>query len=147
MNSQTTLFYTPEITGSTWTLNEQESKHCSRVLRLKNGDSITLTDGKGSFFHCIITDCSAKACSVEIVKKEISKKHRDVLIHLAVAPTKNSSRYEWFLEKACEIGIDIITPIICEHSERKNLNNERLNRVLIAAMKQSLKAWRQLKPC
>jgi len=135
------LFYSPEITSNTFTLNQEESKHCLKVLRLNTGDVVHLTDGKGNLYQTTIIDANPKKCTLEIreVKKEYGKK--DYKIHMAVAPTKNINRFEWFLEKATEIGIDKITPVICEHSERRIINPERLNKVIIAAMKQSFKAY------
>lgn len=135
------LFYSPDISDNLYTLSEEESKHCIRVLRLKTGDTVHLTDGKGNLFETRILNDHPKKCELAVIdiKKEVGK--RDFNIHLAVAPTKNINRFEWFLEKATEIGIDEITPIICEHSERKEIKIERLNKVITAAMKQSLKAY------
>ncbi len=135
------LFYCPDITEGNYTLNEDESKHCIRVLRLKIGDVIYLTDGTGNLHKTELIDDHLKRCTVKIleIQKEYGK--RTFSFHLAVAPTKNISRYEWFLEKATEIGIDQITPIICEHSERKEVKIARLERIILAALKQSLKAY------
>lgn len=135
------LFYTPDISDDSYTLSEDESRHCIRVLRLKKSDTIHLIDGKGGFYTAEITDDKPKKCLVKIVeaKKEYGK--RDVYLHLAVAPTKNTERFEWFLEKATEIGINEITPIDCRHSERSVVKTERLTKVIVAAMKQSLKAY------
>lgn len=135
------LFYTPDITDSNFYLNEIESKHAVRVLRLANGDKIQLIDGKGNFFEAKIVDAHPKRCEVEITKKIIEFNKRNHYLHLAVAPTKNIDRFEWFLEKATEIGVDEITPVLCDHSERKVIKNERLEKVIISAMKQSLKAY------
>ena len=134
------LFYTPEISSHIYTLEEQESKHCIRVLRLTKGDIIHLTDGKGNLFESKIIQDNPKKCIVEVtdVQKDVGK--RDFKLHIAVAPTKNIARTEWFAEKATEIGIEEITPVICDHSERKIVKTERLNKVITAAMKQSLKA-------
>jgi len=134
------LFYTTEIPGDSFTLNSEESKHIIRVLRMKSGDSVRFTDGKGFFYDCEITDPNPKACQLKLVKKSEGTDKRPFRLHLAIAPTKNISRFEWFLEKATEIGIDRITPIICDHSERKEIKINRLERVIIAAMKQSLKS-------
>ncbi len=135
------LFYTPDISSHIYTLDEQESKHCIKVLRLSKDDVIHLTDGKGNLFESRIIQDNPKKCIVEVtdVKKEVGK--RNFVLHLAVAPTKNIARFEWFLEKATEIGIDEITPVICDHSERKIVKPERLNKVITAAVKQSLKAY------
>lgn len=135
------LFYTPHINSDIYTLDEQESKHCVRVLRLKVGDEITLTDGIGNLYFTKIVEDHPKRCTVQVmeVKKEYGK--RPFKIHIALAPTKNIARTEWFIEKATEIGIDEITPLICEHSERKIVKTERLNKVVTSAVKQSLKAY------
>jgi 16S rRNA (uracil1498-N3)-methyltransferase len=135
------LFFTPGIQGTIHFLDEAESKHAIRVLRLAKGDRISLVDGKGNFYDVRITDDHPQHCQVEVVAKIPEFGKRNHYLHLAVAPTKNPDRFEWFLEKATEIGIDEITPVLCEHSERKMLKNDRLEKVIIAAMKQSLKAY------
>lgn len=134
------IFYTPDINGSHYTLNENESKHCIRVLRKTKGDEIILVDGKGGYYQTTIIDDNPKRCSIEVKKTIPNFGKRNYSLHLAIAPTKNIDRFEWFIEKATEIGIDEITPLLCEHSERKQINNERLEKILISAMKQSLKA-------
>jgi 16S rRNA (uracil1498-N3)-methyltransferase len=136
------LFYTPDLSGKIYTLNESESKHCIKVLRLAMNDQVQLIDGKGGFCTAQIIDANPKKCSVEIIKevKEFGK--RNHYLHIAIAPTKNNDRFEWFLEKATEIGIDEITPIICEHSERKVVKPERLEKIIISAVKQSIKAYK-----
>ncbi len=134
------LFYTPEIANeNSFTLNESESKHAIRVLRLTIDDVIQLIDGKGNFYEAIIVTNHPKKCEVTIIKtnKEVPTKPN---LHIAIAPTKNNERLEWFIEKCTEIGINEITPILCEHSERKHLKTERLIKTAISAMKQSLKA-------
>ena len=137
------IFYTPDIDihASSYQLSEEESKHSSRVLRLKQDDEITLVDGKGSTFIARITDSHAKRTQTHIISSSFQEKPRPYHLHLAVAPTKNIERYEWFLEKATEIGVDEITPIICEHAERKEVKHERLNRIIVAAMKQSQQSF------
>ncbi|MDA3953440.1 MAG: 16S rRNA (uracil(1498)-N(3))-methyltransferase [Bacteroidales bacterium] len=136
------LFYTPDLSSNLYTLNEIESKHCIKVLRLNTNDEIQLIDGKGGFYSAKIIDSNPKKCIVEITdtKKEFGK--RNHYLHIAIAPTKNIDRFEWFLEKATEIGIDEITPIICEHSERKSIKPERLEKIIISAVKQSIKAYK-----
>ena len=136
------LFYTPDIKGNQYTLDETESKHCVRVLRLNNGDKIQLVDGKGSFFEAVISHAHPKACQVEITdaKHEVGK--RNFRLHIAIGPTKSIDRFEWFLEKSTEIGIDEITPLLCRYSERKNIKPVRLENIITSAMKQSLKAYR-----
>lgn len=134
------LFYTPDITGNEYTLPEEESKHCIKVLRLEVGDEIFLIDGRGGFYRCEITQPNAKRCEVKCIEKTEHYGKRDFHIHIAIAPTKNIERTEWFLEKCTEIGIDEITPLLCDHSERKVIKEDRLEKVIISAMKQSLKA-------
>ncbi|MGL5914185.1 MAG: 16S rRNA (uracil(1498)-N(3))-methyltransferase [Bacteroidales bacterium] len=136
------LFYIPPIgTSSYYTLSEDESKHCVRVLRLEVGDTIYLADGNGTLHTAVIEDAHTKRCVVRIIHTQHDFGRACYRLHLAVAPTKNIERYEWFLEKATEIGVDEITPIICKHSERKQVKPERLEKVIIAAAKQSLKAY------
>jgi len=135
------LFYTPDITSSYYSLNEEESRHCQKVLRLHEGEIIHLTDGRGTLFEARIIDSRSRQVSVEVTGKRENYGKRDYRLHLAVAPTKNIDRFEWFLEKATEIGIDEITPLVCEHSERRHLRIDRLEKVITSAVKQSLKAY------
>ena len=120
-------------------LSAEESKHATRVLRKKEGDILNFTDGKGNFYKAEITLADNRKCRLKIVSTEEKEKQHNYHLHIAIAPTKNMDRFEWFLEKATEIGIDEITPIICSRSERKVIKNERGNRILLSAMKQSLK--------
>lgn len=136
------IFYTPDISGTIYTLEESESKHCIRVLRYSKGDKLVLVDGKGVKYEALITDPNPKRCTVEVISSIEGFEKRDYYLHLAVAPTKNIDRFEWFVEKATEIGVDEITPLLCEHSERKQVNIERVEKVIVAAMKQSLKAYK-----
>ena len=134
------LFYNLDITNEkTYTLSESESKHAIRVLRLKEDDTITLVDGKGTFFGATITDGNPKRCEVTIIKATKEKTNKPFL-QIAIAPTKNNDRTEWFIEKCTEIGISQITPTLCKHSERKKIKQERFEKTAISAMKQSLKA-------
>ena len=135
------LFYTPDITENLYALPEEESKHCVKVLRLEVGDEIFLIDGKGGFYRCEIIQAQPKRCEVRCIEKTEGYGKRDFHIHIAIAPTKNIERIEWFLEKCTEIGIDEITPLLCAHSERKVIKEDRLEKVIISAMKQSLKAY------
>lgn len=132
------LFYNPTITESTaiFSFDKEESKHIIKVLRKKDTDILFVTNGLGFLFKTEITLASDSKCTVKIIsfEKAAPSKFR---LHLAVAPTKMNDRYEWFLEKATEIGIQEITPIICDHSERKVINNERFDKILLTAMKQS----------
>ncbi|MHC1704240.1 MAG: 16S rRNA (uracil(1498)-N(3))-methyltransferase [Tenuifilaceae bacterium] len=135
------IFYAPTISSPLFTLNEEESKHCIRVLRMETGDEITLVDGKGNLFKTRIVKPEAKRCEVEIFETIHEFEMRNFYLHIAIAPTKNIERFEWFLEKATEIGINEITPILCEHSERKVINHDRLEKIIVSAMKQSVKAY------
>ena len=135
------IFYTPELSGKTYTLDETESKHCVRVLRLEKGDEITMVDGRGGFFTAEIADPNPKRCAVYVVKSELNFGLRKFQVQVAIAPTKNIERFEWFLEKSTEIGIDRVTPLLCHHSERKEIKHDRLEKVMVSAMKQSLKAY------
>jgi 16S rRNA (uracil1498-N3)-methyltransferase len=135
------IFYTPDISGIRYTLDETESKHCIRVLRLEKGDEITLVDGRGGFFTAEISDPNPKRCSVTVTRSELNVGLSSYQVHVAIAPTKNIERLEWFLEKGTEIGISRITPLLCRFSERKEIKNERLEKVMVSAMKQSLKAY------
>jgi len=137
------LFYTPDINAADeiYSLSEEESKHCVRVLRLLNGDKIQLVDGQGNFYTAEITDAHPKRTQLKIIVVERDFNKRNHYLHIAVAPTKNIERLEWFLEKATEIGIDEISLIICQRSERKEAKTDRLAKIITAAMKQSIKAW------
>ncbi len=135
------IFYTPGIDGLRYTLNEEESTHAVRVLRLKTGDEVMLVDGSGGWYHAVIATPHHKHCEVEVTGQQQDFGKRPYTLHIGIAPTKNIDRFEWFVEKAVEIGIDEITPLLCEHSERKNVNTERLLRIMVAAMKQSNKAY------
>ncbi len=134
------LFFAPDIGEKYYQLPEDESKHLIRVLRRKVGDSVYFTDGKGYFYNCRIIDDHPKHSKVEILSKTEGNDQRDFHLTIAVAPTKNINRFEWFLEKATEIGIDTIIPFVSFHSERKDIKPDRLERVITAAMKQSLKS-------
>lgn len=135
------IFYTPELSGNTYTLDESESKHCVRVLRLEQGDEIILVDGRGGFFTAKIIDPNPKRCSVSVVKTQLNYGQSGFQVHIAIAPTKNIERIEWFLEKATEIGLSRVIPLLCRFSERKEIKADRLEKVMISAMKQSLKAY------
>lgn len=136
------LFYTPDLNQQTeYTLNPEESKHCIKVLRLETNDIIQLIDGKGSFCSAKIIDVNPKATRVRIIEQQSEFGKRNHYLHIAIAPTKNIERLEWFLEKATEIGIDEVTPLICERSERKEVKTDRLNKVIVSAVKQSVKAY------
>lgn len=135
------LFYTPDIRSNIYTLSEDESKHCIKVLRMQEGDSIYLVDGKGGFYNTQIVDAHAKKCVVEVLDLQLNYGARPYRLHMAISPLKFNDRFEWFLEKATEIGIDEITPIITKRSEKKDLKIDRANKIVESAMKQSVKAY------
>ena len=135
------IFFTPGIGSDDFTLDEEESKHCVRVLRMGVGEELALVDGRGGFYKAVIENADPKKCTVKIIERKNEFGKRDHFLHIACAPTKNIERFEWFLEKVTELGIDEITPLICEHSERTSVKNERLEKVIVSAMKQSLKAY------
>lgn len=122
-------------------MNPDESKHCVRVLRLQKDDVVQLIDGHGGLFEAVIVVADPKRTQLRIINEIREYQKRNHYLHIAVAPTKNIERLEWFLEKATEIGIDEISPIICDRSERKEVKKERLEKVITSAVKQSLKAY------
>lgn len=135
------IFYTPDLNSDTFTLNEEESRHCNKVLRLGLGDVVHLIDGKGGLFEAEISAITKKNVQLIITGQQLEFGKRNHHLHIAIAPTKNIDRLEWFLEKATEIGIDEITPLICDRSERKIVKEERLDKVITSAVKQSLTAY------
>lgn len=135
------LFYAPEITLPRYTLSEEESKHCVRVLRMTVGDELHLTDGKGNMYRCKVVSDNVKRCEVEVVETWPEYERMSYGLTMCVAPTKNIDRFEWFLEKATEIGISEVYPLECDHSERRQIKLEREEKVITAAVKQSLKAY------
>ena len=134
------LFYSRDIDGGICRLDSDESGHCVRVLRHRSGDEISVIDGCGTLYRCRITCDSHKGVEAAILSAEEGWGSHPYRLHLAVCPTKNNDRYEWFAEKACEIGFDQLSPIIGEHSERRILKTSRVEKILVSAAKQSLKA-------
>ena len=134
------LFYSCEISGGICCLDKDESAHCAKVLRHRCGDEISVIDGCGTLYRCRITSDNPKAVEAAVLSSEENWGGHDYKLHLAVCPTKNNDRYEWFAEKACEVGVDSISPVIGEHSERRIFKTARLEKILISAAKQSLKA-------
>ena len=133
------LFYCKDITPNAFcTLDAEESRHAVRVLRLREGDELNVTDGRGNLYRCRIVTADDRACVIEAAEQEFSTLHSPFSIHLAVAPTKNPSRMEWLVEKAVEIGVGEITLLNCDHSERTFLKTDRLEKLAVSAMKQSL---------
>ena len=131
------IFYTPDITNKTYTLSKEESQHCVKVLRLKSGDNVQLINGTGKLYLTEIIDDNPKKCSVKVIEVQEKESRKNYHFQIAVAPTKNITRFETFLEKATEIGIDKIIPFISRYSERKTIKPERLEKVIISATKQS----------
>lgn len=139
------LFYQNTLTETSQNVvfDHEESRHLHKVLRYQSGDKVTITNGLGGLFTATLVEVNPKQCIASIInyKKEPTLPYH---LHLAVAPTKNNDRFEWFLEKATEIGVSEITPIICDHSERKVIKPERFEKIIESAMKQSLKIYKPL---
>jgi len=134
------LFFSSDIDGGLCRLDQDESGHCVKVLRHRCGDEISVIDGNGTLYRCRITSDSHKGVEAMILDSVSNWGSHPYRLHLAVCPTKNNDRYEWFAEKACEIGFDELSPVIGEHSERKVLKTPRVEKILVSAAKQSLKA-------
>ena len=134
------LFYSQDIEGGIVRLNQDESGHCIKVLRHKCGDEISVIDGCGTLHKCRITSDSHKGVEAAILDSQHDWGSHPYNLHLAVCPTKNNDRYEWFAEKACEIGFNMLSPVIGDHSERRVLKTQRVEKILVSAAKQSLKA-------
>ena len=130
------FFYIESVTGATVVLNEDTSKHVVQVLRMQNGEMLQLTDGKGNLFTCEITDNNRKRCTVS-VRQTVNTQPATPAVSIAMSLLKNSSRFEWFLEKATEIGIGEIIPLICARTEKSAFKYDRMNSILISAMLQS----------
>ena len=135
------LFYTNNITNDEAVLTEEEARHCTQVLRKRIGDTIHFVDGQGGFYEGEIIEANRKHCRLRITSSQQNYEKSPAHIHIAIAPTKNISRIEWFLEKATEIGISEVTPLRSHHSERKHIRLDRLQKIMLIAMKQSLKAY------
>lgn len=135
------IFYAPDIDGEVYQFNEEESKHCIRVLRHNEGDTVHLTDGCGNMHTCCITLAHPKRCILRVVETIKNYKQLPYRLHIAAAPTKSIERYEWMLEKITEIGVDTITPIESYHCERRIVKTDRLEKVITTAVKQSIKAY------
>ncbi len=134
------LFYSRDIEGDICRLDHDESGHCIKVLRHRCGDDINVIDGCGTLHRCRITSDSHKGVEAMVIESIADWGSHPYTLHLAVCPTKNNDRYEWFAEKACEIGFDVLHPVIGEHSERRILKTQRVEKILVSAAKQSLKA-------
>lgn len=134
------LFYTTNVSGDVATFSREESAHCLRVLRMRRGDTLSFTDGKGNIYEGYITGDDPSAMTVSVTGIVAGTGKRDYRLHIAISPLKNEDRLEWFIEKAVEIGIDEITPLICSRTEKKRIRKERLEGIVLSAMKQSVKA-------
>jgi 16S rRNA (uracil1498-N3)-methyltransferase len=135
------VFYAPNCQSGFFPLQEEESKHIVRVLRMKQGDPVFVIDGKGKLFEGIVFEPHLKHCILQLNKVHENFEQRTYHLHIAISPLKSVDRFEWFIEKAIEIGVDTITPLMCSRTEKKNVNLDRLNRIAESAMKQSLKAY------
>ena len=138
------LFYAADFTAPEYILSEEESRHAVKVLRLVEGDTLHITDGRGNLYRCEIASAHQKHCLVRVVEHFAEFEKMPYNLTMAVAPTKNIDRYEWFLEKATEIGVTEFVPLVSDHSERKVIKQEREEKVITAAVKQSLKAYHPL---
>ena len=134
------LFYSQNIEGGICRLDHDESGHCIKVLRHRSGDEISVIDGQGTLYRCRITTDSHKGVEAMVLESTPDWGGHPYRLHLAVCPTKNNDRYEWFAEKACEMGFDELSPVIGDHSERRILKTQRVEKILVSAAKQSLKA-------
>ena len=132
------LFFCSHIISNEAHLSPDESAHCIRVLRLGKGDKVRLIDGQGGMYDAIIVSPDPKQCLLAITGTILYNKGKDFSLHIAIAPTKNPERFEWFVEKAVEIGIDTITPVLCQRSERRVLKTDRLHKLIISTMKQAM---------
>jgi len=143
------IFYAPDICDDLYTLDEKESKHMIKVLRMSRNQEVKIIDGKGNLYSGVIIEPDIKKCTIKIsgVIRDFEK--RPYRLHIAISPLKNPERYEWFIEKSVEIGIDEITPLICRNTEKTGIKTDRLNNLIISAMKQSLKAAKPIlnEPC
>ncbi|MBK9731975.1 MAG: 16S rRNA (uracil(1498)-N(3))-methyltransferase [Chitinophagaceae bacterium] len=135
------LYLASKIENEQIFLGEEESHHCIQVMRHHAGDLLEVTDGRGKKLTASVINENRRACVLEVVEVIETVPGSNTHVHLAIAPTKNMDRFEWMLEKATEIGIDEITPIVCQRSERSQIKSDRLNKLLVAAMKQSLRCW------
>ena len=133
------LFFSSDIEGGLCRLDKDESGHCVKVLRHRTGDEISVIDGCGTLYRCRITSDSPKGVEAMVLEETHDWGGHPYRLHMAVCPTKNNDRYEWFVEKACEIGLDEVSPVIGEHSERRVFKTARVEKILVSAAKQSLK--------
>ncbi len=135
------IFYTTGVAGNVAAFSRDESGHCIRVLRMRKGDAINFTDGKGNLYEGVITGESPVMMEASVTKVFMEYGRRSYRLHAAISPLKNNDRFEWFIEKAVEMGIDEITPIICSRTEKQRIKRDRLESIIMSAMKQSVKAY------
>ena len=136
------IFYVPGITGERCVMDINESRHCIKVLRMSKGDTVFIIDGEGNLYKGIIVDPDPAGCVINITEVTSNYEKRSYRLHIAISPVKNNERFEWFVEKSVELGVDEITPVICRNTEKLRIKSERINNIIISAMKQSLKAYR-----
>jgi len=136
------IFYVPDMDVDSCTMDETESRHCVRVLRMAEGDRINLVDGKGMYCEGIISDPDPKGCRIKIINRKTDFEKKNYRLHMAVSPLKNPDRFEWFIEKSVEIGVDEFTPLVCRNTEKPGIKKDRINNIIVSAMKQSIKAYR-----
>jgi len=136
------VFYLPDLKQGLNVLSSEESYHCTRVLRISKEEKASFIDGEGSFAIGKIIQAHPRETIIEIQEIQTNFQKRPYYLHIAIAPTKSIDRFEWFLEKAVEIGVDEISPLLCERSERRTLKTERLNKRILSAMKQSMNAYK-----
>ena len=135
------LFFAPNINVGLYELSKEEARHAVQVLRKKAGDVLDFVDGKGGWYQGVISTASKRSCLVEVEQLEQEEKRMPYRLTMLVSPTKSNDRFEWFLEKATEIGVDVIVPLKCQRTERPRIRKDRYEKVLVSAMKQSLQAW------
>lgn len=138
------VFYSTDISGNICRLDRYESVHCLKVLRMTEGSEVKIIDGRGNLYEGVIRKADPRACEITIMKVTENFESRGYRLHIAISPLKNPERLEWFVEKSVEIGIDEITPLICRNTEKTGIRAERLNNIIISAIKQSVKASRPL---
>ena len=135
------IFYTPHILGEEAVLDGDEARHCTQVLRMRVGEELVIVDGQGGYYQGALAEIGKRECKVAIRETQLEYGKRPYRVHLAVAPTKNMARWEWMLEKATEMGVDQVTPLITKRSERIHVRLDRLEKIAVSAMKQSEQAY------
>jgi 16S rRNA (uracil1498-N3)-methyltransferase len=136
------LFYASTVTDNVLILDEKESAHCTRVLRMKKGAIVRATDGRGNLFEGILYKADPVRCEIKVTNIIHDYEKRNYRLHIAISPLKNPERFDWFVEKCVEIGIDEITPVICRHTEKQSIKHERIRNIILSAMKQSVKTFK-----